>query len=55
MCIRDRVYKISDKKTIVGVKGSGGVSPKNEDPIVRRQEAIYTQGWYDAIVQDMFA
>ena len=50
-----KVYKISDKKTIVGVKGSGGVSPKNEDPIVRRQEAIYTQGWYDAIVQDMFA
>ena len=50
-----KVYKISDKKTIVGVKGSGGVSPKNEDPIVRRQESIYTQGWYDAIVQDMFA
>ena len=50
-----KVYKIFDKKTIVGVKGSGGVSPKNEDPIVRRQEAIYTQGWYDAIVQDMFA
>ena len=50
-----KVYKISDKKTIVGVKGSGGVSPKNEDPIVRKQEAIYTQGWYDAIVQDMFA
>ena len=50
-----KVYKISDKKTIVGVTGSGGVSPKNEDPIVRRQEAIYTQGWYDAIVHDMFA
>ena len=50
-----KVYKISDKKTIVGVKGSGGVSTKNEDPIVRRQEAIYTQGWYDAIVHDMFA
>ena len=50
-----KVYKISDKKTIVGVKGSGGLSPKHEDPIVRRQEAIYTQGWYDAIVQDMFA
>ena len=43
-----KVYKISDKKTIVGVKGSGGLSVKNEDPIVRRQEAIYTQGWYDA-------
>ena len=50
-----KVYKISDKKTIVGIKGSGGLSPKNEDPIVRRQEAIYTQGWYDAIVHDMFA
>ena len=50
-----KVYKISDKKTIVGIKGSGGLSQKSEDPIIRRQEAVYAQGWYDAIVQDMFA
>ena len=50
-----KVYKISDKKTIVGIKGSGGLSPKNEDSSMRKREAIYAQGWYDAIVQDMFA
>ncbi len=48
-----KVYKISDK-TIVGIKGSGGLSPKAENAAVRSQEATYTQGWYDAITQDMF-
>ena len=48
-----KVYEISNNK-IVGIKGSGGLSPKAEDAAVRAQEAIYTQGWYDAITQDMF-
>ena len=48
-----KVYEISDNK-IVGIKGSGGLSPKAENAAVRAQEAIYTQGWYDAITQDMF-
>ena len=48
-----KIYKISNK-TIVGVKGSGGLSPKKEDPIIRKQEATYAHGWYDAITQDMF-
>ena len=48
-----KVYKISDN-SIVGIKGSGGLSPKAENAAVRAQEAIYTQGWYDAITQDMF-
>mgnify|MGYP003315744541 CR=1 FL=1 len=52
MCIRDS-YKISDK-TIVGIKGSGGLSPKAENADVRWKEAEYAQGWYDAITQDMF-
>jgi len=48
-----KVYKISDK-TIVGIKGSGGLSPKAENADVRWKEAEYAQGWYDAITQDMF-
>ena len=45
--------EISNNK-IVGIKGSGGLSPRAENAAVRAQEAIYTQGWYDAITQDMF-
>ena len=48
-----KVYKISDN-TIVGIKGSGGLSPKTENADVRWKEAEYAQGWYDAITQDMF-
>jgi sulfide dehydrogenase [flavocytochrome c] flavoprotein subunit len=48
-----KVYKISNN-TIVGVKGSGGLSPKSENASVRQKEAEYAQGWYDAITQDMF-
>ena len=48
-----KVYKISDN-TIVGIKGSGGLSPKAENADVRWKEAEYAQGWYDAITQDMF-
>ena len=48
-----KVYKISDS-TIVGIKGSGGLSPKAENADVRWKEAEYAQGWYDAITQDMF-
>ena len=49
-----KVYKISNN-SIVGVKGSGGLSPKKENVMTRQKEAEYAQGWYDAIVQDMFA
>ena len=40
--------------TIVGVKGAGGVSPKDAGEIVRKTEATYVQGWYDSITYDMF-
>ena len=49
-----KVYKISNN-SIVGVKGSGGLSMKKENVMTRQKEAVYAQGWYDAIVQDMFA
>ncbi|MBM3567156.1 MAG: hypothetical protein FJX46_00200 [Alphaproteobacteria bacterium] len=37
---------------IAEVPNSGGVSPRQADAAFRRQEALYTQGWYDSITQD---
>lgn len=44
------VYKLENGKT-VAVKGAGGVSPKDGN---KRLEAVYAQGWYDAITQDIW-
>lgn len=48
-----KVYR-SSKNGIVGVEGSGGLSPKDADADFRATEAQYAEGWYDAITQDMF-
>ncbi|MGA1599782.1 MAG: FCSD flavin-binding domain-containing protein [bacterium] len=48
------VYRYTEGK-ISGVAGAGGVSPKDADAAARAQEAVYAQGWYDSITQDMFA
>ncbi len=47
------VYRLTDKG-IVGVKGAGGLSPKDADADYRKQEAIYAEGWYASITEDMF-
>jgi sulfide dehydrogenase [flavocytochrome c] flavoprotein subunit len=47
------VYRISDG-AIVGVKGAGGVSPKDGDAEFRRREADYAYGWYQSITGDVF-
>ncbi|MGD8642803.1 MAG: FCSD flavin-binding domain-containing protein [Chromatiales bacterium] len=47
------VYRISDKG-IVGVEGAGGVSPRDAQASTRSMEAIYAEGWYNAITADMF-
>ena len=44
------VYALENGKTIA-VKGAGGVSPKDGN---KKLEAIYAQGWYDAITQDIW-
>ncbi len=47
------VYRLTDKG-IMPVKGAGGVG-KRDAPLQQRQmEAMYAQGWYNAIVADMF-
>lgn len=47
------VYKGSPKG-IAKVEGSGGVSPRQAPLSTRTMEAIYAEGWYNSIVQDMF-
>lgn len=48
-----KIYKLSGKE-IIGVEGSGGVSPQNADAQFRAKEAQYAQGWYNSITQDIF-
>lgn len=49
-----KVYR-STVDGIVGVDGSGGLSPLAAAPEVRAHEARFAEGWYAAITQDMFA
>jgi len=48
-----KVYR-STPKGIVGVDGSGGLSPMEANADFRASEAAFAQGWYDAITSDMF-
>ena len=45
-----KVYKHTEKG-IVGIEGSGGLSPKGGNKAL---EAVYAENWYDNIVDDMF-
>jgi len=47
------VYELTDKG-IAGVKGAGGVSPKDADTEFRKKEAQYDAGWYDSITSDIW-
>lgn len=48
------VYKHTPEG-IVDVEGAGGVSPREANMTVRNMEAIYADGWYRAIMRDMFS
>lgn len=39
---------------IVKIKGSGGLSPSGADDIFRQQEALYADGWYRSIAEDIW-
>ena len=45
------VYRVEDN-LIVSPQGSGGLSPASAEPWVRKAEAEYAVGWYEAISQD---
>ena len=47
------VYDVVDGK-IVDVQGAGGVSPMGASPQVRKQEAMYTHGWYRSITDEVW-
>lgn len=47
------VYRLQDG-SIQGVEGAGGVSPSDVSPDFRRQEALYAEGWYRNITEDIF-
>lgn len=48
------VYRLTDKG-IMPVKGAGGVGPRDAPRSKREMEAVYAQGWYNAITADMFS
>lgn len=48
------VYRLDEKGELVGVKGSGGVSPRTAASMQRSLEARFAQGWYSAITADTF-
>lgn len=48
------VYRINEQGVLQGVKGAGGLSPKEAPRLQRVQEAGYAQGWYQGITQDTF-
>ena len=48
------VYRLGENGVLTGIKGAGGVSPRDALPITRSQEAGYAQGWYKGITQDTF-
>jgi len=47
------VYKLA-MTGIVEIKGSGGLTPMNADADQLEQEAMFAQGWYDNISQDVW-
>lgn len=47
------VYRL-ENGVITGVKGAGGVSPKDADAAFRRKEARYAEGWYRSISADIW-
>jgi sulfide dehydrogenase [flavocytochrome c] flavoprotein subunit len=48
------VYRLGEDGMLAGVKGAGGVSPREAPAIQRIQEATYAQGWYASITSDSF-
>jgi len=48
------VYRLGDDGQLAGVKGAGGLSPADSPALLRSQEAVYAEGWYQSITADSF-
>jgi len=47
------IYKLEGGK-LEAVKGSGGLSPANASPEMRKREVMYAHSWFNNITQDIF-
>ncbi len=48
------VYNLDEKSnTIVPIPGSGGVSPANASPEIRKREVSYAHSWFRNVINDM--
>jgi sulfide dehydrogenase [flavocytochrome c] flavoprotein subunit len=45
---------LAGEQGIVPLYGSGGTSPLDAPPGVRRDEAKYAEGWYASMIEEMF-
>ena len=48
------VYRLGDKGKIIKIKGSGGLSPMGADDFFHKQEALFADGWYRSISNDIW-
>lgn len=48
------VYKLGEDGKLAAVKDSGGLSPANAGPEVRKREVAYAHSWFTNITDDMF-
>ncbi|CAG0907259.1 unnamed protein product [Cyprideis torosa] len=44
----------TDNNMITKIKDSGGLSPSNANPQIRKREVSYAHGWFENITHDMF-
>ena len=48
------VYSLDEKNNmILPIKGSGGVSPSNASPEIRKREVSYAHSWFKNVINDM--
>jgi sulfide dehydrogenase [flavocytochrome c] flavoprotein subunit len=48
------VYRLDEKGKISKIKGSGGLTPKEVDPVMREREARYAHSWFKNVTHDTF-
>jgi sulfide dehydrogenase [flavocytochrome c] flavoprotein subunit len=49
------IYKVNDEGVIVGVEGSGGISPIDDAPNRPVLEAVYQKNWHRTFAADVFS
>lgn len=48
------VYSLDEEENMITkIKGSGGLSPRNADPEIRKREVSYAHSWFKNVINDM--